>query len=355
MQESNVALVVGGNGIIGRNTTRYLESAENWKQVIVTSNRPLDYDTTASTVQMDLRDPSSLDRKAAMLAAVTHVFYAAYMERPTLAEQTSDNLLLLQNLVEGLERHAPAFKHITFIQGGKAYGAHLGKYKTPALESDARHFPPNFYYSQQDYLTKQSAGKSWSWTAVRPDIMVGYAVGNPMNMANLIAVYATLCRELDVPFRFPGSDKAFDVLVNVTDAEILGKGMEFAALNEECYENIYNVTNGDIFRWRQIWPALADYFGVSTADPITFNLVTYMADKEMVWQAIVNRYNLKPYTIGDLANWPFGDFIFNVEADAFFDVNKFRRAGFHHMHKPSVDSFLETFDELKAERIIPAY
>jgi len=354
MQIKRVALIVGANGIVGRNMAKYLQSRDNWDEVIITSYREPDFDTTAVFVRMDLTDPAAVENNAADLADVSHVFYAAYMEKKTLAEQTATNIGLLQNLVLGLEKIAPGFKHLTFIQGGKAYGAHLGKYKTPALETDSRHFPPNFYYSQQDFLTTQSAGKGWSWTAVRPDIMVGFAVGNPMNMANLIAVYATLCRELNVPFRFPGSDKAYQVLVNITDSEILAKGMEYAALHEECYGQIYNITNGDIFRWEQIWTKMADYFHVGMDSPITFPLADYMVDKEEAWAAIVKKYGLKPHTVRELANWPFGDFIFNVEADAFFDVNKFRRAGFQEMQVESFESFKNTFDELKAQNIIPA-
>ncbi|SEO05938.1 Nucleoside-diphosphate-sugar epimerase [Mucilaginibacter gossypiicola] len=354
MQTKKIALIVGGNGIVGRNMAKYLQARDIWDEVIITSYREPDFETTAKFVHMDLTDAQAVENNAAALAGVSHVFYAAYMEKQTLAEQTATNILLLQNLVLGLEKVASGFKHLTFIQGGKAYGAHLGKYKTPALETDSRHFPPNFYYSQQDFLIKQSAGKAWSWTAVRPDIMVGFAVGNPMNMANLIAVYETLCNELNVPFRFPGSDMAYKVLVNITDSEILAKGMEYAALHEDCYSQIYNVTNGDIFRWEQIWPKIAAYFNVNMDSPITFPLAEYMADKEEVWAGIVEKYGLKPHTVKELANWPFGDFIFNVEADAFFDVNKFRRAGFHEMQVESFESFKNTFDELKAQNIIPA-
>lgn len=354
MHNKIVALIVGGNGIVGRNMAKYLQTRDIWDEIIITSYREPDFETTAKFVRMDLTDSNAVENNAAALANVSHVFYAAYMEKKTLAEQTATNILLLQNLVLGLEKVALGFKHLTFIQGGKAYGAHLGKYKTPALETDSRHFPPNFYYSQQDFLTKQSEGKAWSWTAVRPDIMVGFAVGNPMNMANLIAVYATLCKELNVPFRFPGSEMAYKVLVNITDSEILAKGMEYAALHEACYGQIYNVTNGDIFRWEQIWPKIAAYFGVSMDSSITFSLADYMADKEDLWAGIINKYGLKSHTIKELANWPFGDFIFNVEADAFFDVNKLRRAGFHEMQVESFESFKNTFDELKAHKIIPA-
>jgi nucleoside-diphosphate-sugar epimerase len=349
---TNTILVVGGNGIIGRNAVSYLHSTGQWS-VIVTSASPLDYESPARYVQLDLLDEQAVAKQAEQLWEVTHVLYAAYIEGKTLAAQTQVNLALLRNLVTGLEAVAPDFRHITFIQGGKAYGAHLGRYKTPALENDPRHFPPNFYYSQEDFLREQSAGKAWSWTAVRPDIVVGFAVGNPMNLANLIAVYASLCKELNVPFRFPGSLQAYHVLVNVTDATVLAKAVEWVATHEECQEQIYNVTNGDIFRWSQLWPRFAEYFGVEYAEPITFPLKEYMEDKAELWQQMVQKYNLKSHTLDELAQWPFGDFIFNVEADAFFDVNKLRRAGFYEMHLDSFTSFRNQFEHLKAEKIIP--
>jgi nucleoside-diphosphate-sugar epimerase len=349
---TNTILVVGGNGIIGRNAVQYLLATGHW-QVLVTSASALDYQTEARYVQLDLLDPQAIANQARQLREVTHVIYAAYIEGKTLAAQTQVNLALLRNLVTGLEAVAPGFRHISFIQGGKAYGAHLGRYKTPALENDPRHFPPNFYYSQEDFLRQQSVGKAWSWTAVRPDIVVGFAVGNPMNLANLIAVYASLCKELRVPLRFPGSLQAYQVLVNVTDATVLAQALEWVATQEECRGQIYNVTNGDIFRWSQLWPKFAEYFGVEYAEPITFPLHEYMADKAELWQQMVQRHGLKSHTLEELAQWPFGDFIFNVEADAFFDVNKLRRAGFQAMHLDSFTSFRTQFEHLKAEKIIP--
>jgi nucleoside-diphosphate-sugar epimerase len=347
------ALVVGGNGIIGRNTAEYLVATGEWN-VLISSRSPLDFDTTATFLALDLLQENAVLAQREALQAVTHVFFAAYIERPTLAEQTATNAQLLKNLVDGIEQVAPNLEHITFIQGGKAYGAHFGLYKTPALETDARHFPPNFYYDQEDYLRQASAGKRWGWTALRPDIVVGLAIGNPMNLATLIAVYASLCKELNVPFRFPGPPQAYEVLVNVTDVRLLAQGQEYVATHEGTDGEIYNLTNGDIFRWKQLWPRFAQYFGVAVDEPQPFSLADYMADKPALWEAMVRKYHLAPHALNELVQWPFGDFIFRVVYDAFLDVNKLRRLGFHEMHVPSYDSFERVFDELKAQRIIPA-
>jgi nucleoside-diphosphate-sugar epimerase len=352
--KNQTALVVGANGIIGRNLGKHLQATKNW-DVILTSYSELDYESTLKFVKLDLTDPESVAKQASTLARVTHVFFAAYVERKTLAEQTSANLSLMKNLIDGVEAVSPSLKHVTFIQGGKAYGAHLGQYKTPAKETEPRHFPPNFYYSQEDYLRSKSAGKFWTWTAIRPDIVVGQAVGNPMNVANILGVYASLCKELGVAFRFPGSHEAYNALINVTGADILAQGMEWAALNDKCSEEIFNITNGDIFRWSDAWPKIAEQFGLEVADPLTFSLTEYMADKEQLWVSMVEKHGLKDHALSELVQWPFGDFIFNVKYDAFFDVNKARRFGFQAMNLDSAEQIVGVLKNLQQDKILPQW
>jgi nucleoside-diphosphate-sugar epimerase len=351
--EKKTALITGGNGIIGRNMALYLESTGNWN-IIVSSQSPLGYTGSFEYLQMNLNQAGSVEANREKLKLVTHVFFGAYVEMPTLAEQTTVNSQLLENLVSGIEKVSPVLEHVTLIQGGKAYGAHLGKYKTPAKETDHRHFPPNFYYNQEDFLRQQSAGKSWSWTALRPDIVIGLAIGNPMNLATIIAVYATLCKEIGVPMRFPGPDKAYDVLVNVTDALLLSKGMEYVATHEAGKGEVFNFTNGDIFRWKELWEKIGKYFGVEVDVPMTFSLTTYMADKKQLWEEINRKYQLQGISLDRLVKWPFGEFIFNNIYDSIMDVNRLRRIGFNEMHMDSYSSFERVFNELKSHKIIPS-
>lgn len=350
--ETKTALIIGANGIIGRHLTEYLSSIAAWN-VLASARSTLNYETTAQFIPLDLTNVQGMTEAAGQLKDVTHVFFNAYTERKTPYEQSEANLAILSGLVPVLERSAPKLKRILFIQGGKAYGAHLGIYKTPAYETDARSITPNFYYDQEDYLRKQSEGKSWSWTAIRPDIVIGFTVGTPMNLANLIAVYATLCKEEGIPMRFPGSYRAYNALVNVTGTGILSKSLEWAATEDEAENEIFNVTNGDIFRWSQLWPRIGDFFGVEVAEPQTFSLREYMPGKKDLWAQIIKKYGLKPYGLDTLVQWGFGDFIFNVEVDAFLDVNKARRFGFHEMNGDSLKIFLNTFQQLKDAHIIP--
>ena len=62
-----------------------------------------------------------------------------------------------------------------------------------------RHFPPNFYYNQEDYLARRvREGASWTWNALRPGPICGFSHGSFMNIVVSTALYATLCKELDL-------------------------------------------------------------------------------------------------------------------------------------------------------------
>src|SRR5690606_2777422 len=125
--------------------------------------------------------------------------------KPDLGEWVDSNTSMLRNLVETIEPIAPGLQHIHVMHGTKWYGNHLGPFKTPAKEDDPRHMPPNFYYDQWDYLVQRQQGKAWSYSAARPHAISGLAIGNPMNLTMVIAVYAAISKELGLPLCHPGS------------------------------------------------------------------------------------------------------------------------------------------------------
>jgi hypothetical protein len=55
----------------------------------------------------------------------------------------------------------------------------------------------------------------------------------PMNMATVIAVYAALCKEMELPLRFPGSTAAYRAVMEMTDAELLAKAIVWAGKRGE--------------------------------------------------------------------------------------------------------------------------
>ncbi len=342
-EERKVALVAGANGVIGKNLIAHLETLPGWR-VIGLSRRG-----GPGQIAVDLLDADDTRAKLGGLDDVTHVFYAAYVDKPTWAELVPPNLAMLTNVVDAIEPVAPGLRHISLMQGYKVYGAHLGPFKTPAREDDAGHMPPEFNVDQQQFLEKRQAGKAWTWSAIRPSVVGGTALGNPMNLALAIAVYASISKELGLPLRFPGKPGAYDSLLEMTDAGLLAKATVWATGSEN---EAYNIANGDLFRWNDLWPRIARYFDLEVAPPLPMSLDVVMADKEQLWTSIAAKYGLEvPYSAVS-SSWAFADFVFGWDYDMFADGSKARRAGFHE-YAETPEMFFRLFDEFRKAKVIP--
>jgi nucleoside-diphosphate-sugar epimerase len=350
-QVQKVALVVGANGVIGGNLIAHLLTLPDW-QIVGLSRRGGVSTDCVRYISVDLLDPLDTREKLATQRDVTHIFYAAYQDRPSWADLVPPNLAMLVNVVDGIEPIAPGLKHISLMQGYKVYGAHLGPFKTPARESDANHMPPEFNIDQQDFLERRQIGQRWTWSALRPSVVVGFGLGNPMNLAIVIAVYAAMSKELGLPLRFPGKPGAYDTLLEMTDAGLLARATIWAATNPACANQAFNITNSDLFRWNELWPKIATFFDLQVAPGLPMSLGTVMADKAALWNEMVAKHGLEATSYGEVSSWAFGDAVFGWNYDFFADGSKARRFGFHE-HIDTADMFMAVFSDLRSRRVIP--
>jgi nucleoside-diphosphate-sugar epimerase len=345
------ALVAGALGVTGRTLVNHLVSLGDW-EVIGISRRTPEFQTSAKYVAADLLNRSEVESRLGGIDDITHIFYAALYWGTNVFDEVAPNLGMLTNVVEVVERFSKKLRKVVLLEGAKYYGAHLGPYKTPAKENDPRHLPPNFYYDQQDYLEERSVGKSWSWSALRPSLICGFAVGNPMNMATVIAVYTVLCKEMGLPLRFPGSTKAYNALMEMTDAELLAKAIVWAGENDRCDRHAFNITNGDFNRWTNLWPRVAEFFKMDYAPPQRYPLAQFMLDKETVWNRLVKKYDLLEYSFKDAVSWPFGEAVFNLDYDVISDTTKSRQYGFHEW-VDTEEMLFRLFAQFEKMRFIP--
>jgi nucleoside-diphosphate-sugar epimerase len=238
------------------------------------------------------------------------------------------------------------------MQGTKIYGSHLGPFRTPAKETDPPHMLPNFYFDQEQWLRRLAATSNISFAALRPQTVCGFATGVPMNLINVIAVYAAISKELGLPLRFPGKPGAWTAIYQVTDAGLLSRAQVFAATAPTAANAVFNITNTDFFRWCNVWPRIAEAFDMPWAAPQTIRLTEFMADKAPLWADMVARHGLMPNAYADLVAWPFGDYVFACDWDIMSDTLKIRQAGF----TEGVDSeamLVSLLRDYRAQKIVP--
>ena len=345
------ALVAGATGVVGRNLLRQLIPDPDW-DVIAVSRRKPNIEGNYRHLSVDLLDPAYAKKKLGGLSEVTHIFYAAYIEKPSWSDMVAPNLAMLVNLIDAIEPAALNLAHVNIMHGTKWYGSHLGPFKTPAKENDPGRLPPNFYYDQHTFIEERQVGKNWTWSTARPHSICGFAIGNPMNLVMVLAIYATISKALGLPLRHPGSEANAGALYNVTDSDLLARACVWMSTDPGAANEPFNITNGDLFRWQDMWPAMADYFGMETAHPQKIDLVHVMADKGPLWESLVNKHDLLPIPYEQLVAWTYGNFVFTPEFDIISSTIKARQYGFSEA-QDSQEMFLRQFEGLRQNRIIP--
>ncbi|WP_374632440.1 SDR family oxidoreductase [Ferrovibrio sp.] len=347
-----LALVAGARGIVGGNLVDRLLQ-QGWRVIGVSRGDGGPTRPNYQHIGCDLLNPAACAAIAPELRSVSHVFYTARASAPEPAAEIAANLGMLRIVMEQLLSQADGLRHVCLVHGTKWYGSHLGAFRTPAREEDPRHAGSNWYFDQHDFITAYQKGKAWTWSTVRPHIVFGIAVGYPFNLVATLAAYASLCRESGAALDFPGSARAYNALSQATDTNLLADAMIWSAQSSEAANQDFNVINGDYFRWCNLWPSLADSFGLRCGEPVSRRMSELMADSDNRWDALVSRHGLASVRLDMLANWHFADFLFKTEWDALSSTVKIRQAGFD---RPlaTEKSMLDIIAEMRCRKLIPS-
>ena len=285
-------LVAGVSGVVGFAAARHF-AARGWDVVGLSRRRPARLDHVPH-LAVDLADRAQTARAIAELSDVTHVVYAALFEKPGLIrgwrepDQMARNLTMLSNLYEPLVEVAD-LRHLSLLQGTKAYGAHVEPMPVPGRERNPRHEHENFYWLQEDYLRGRQAGAGWALTIVRPQVIYGEAQGGNMNALPALGVYAALLRSSGEPLHYPGRVAPISEAV---DADLVARMLEWAATEPAAADETFNVTNGDVYSLRNVWPVVADAFGMEPGDDVPMSLAAGLPEREPEWRGLVDRFGL---------------------------------------------------------------
>ena len=350
------ALIAGVSGIVGNNLARHL-LRQGWEVSGLARRPPADI-AGLQPVAADLLEPAGL-RQALAGSRPSHIFITTWLRQPTEAENIRVNSAMVRNLLDAV-RPAASVRHLALVTGLKHY---LGPFEaygkgrlpaTPFREEQPRLDVENFYYAQEDEVFAAASRDGFGWSVHRPHTIVGYSIGNAMNMGVTLAVYATICREAGRPFLFPGSAAQWHGLTDMTDARLLARHLQWAATTPAARDGAFNVVNGDIFRWNWMWGRLAGWFGL---EPAAFPgqgtpLERQLADAAPLWAEIARKHDLIEPDLSRLASAWHTDADLGRPIEVVTDMGKSRRLGFLD-YQSSDDAFFDLFGRLREARIIP--
>lgn len=351
------ALVVGVNGIVGSEITRKLAIRRGW-EVYGLSRSAHELPQGVRPVLADLQDPDSVAR-ALEDVHPTHVFLTAWSKQESEEENIRVNGAMIRNLFDALSP-AETVQHAALMTGLKHYMGPFEAFgtgemrETPFREESERLETPNFYYAQEDELFAAAERDGFTWSVHRAHTVTGHAVGNAMNFALTFAVHAAIARETNTPMVFPGTQLVWNCLTDLSDSQVVADQMLWASTTPGIGNEAWNVTNGEVFRWRWLWPRLAEALGAEweapSAEPQP--LVEQMAGKEQLWAEMAEKHGLAESRLDRVASFWHTDSDLGVEVEVVADMTKSRLAGFD-TYIGTEQAFLQLFDQYEADGLVP--
>jgi nucleoside-diphosphate-sugar epimerase len=358
----NRILVAGATGIAGTATVQHFGSLQDW-EVVALSRRQPSAPPGVRGVSVDLTNRDQCQEVLGKLG-ITHIAFMALHEQDDLVEgwrqrtQMEVNLAMLRNLLDALEPSTPTLRHITILQGGKAYGSHLAPVPVPAKERWPRGDHEIFYWPQEDLLRERQQNAEWTLSILRPSMILGESVTSPMSIIAALGVYASVMKHQGEPLRFPGGGR---YVTACTDSRLIGQAVEFVATTAEVAGETFNVVNGDVLVWQDLWPALARHFNMPLGDPVPMRLTDEMPQLAKVWDEIVDLHRLQPLSMADLIGgaWQFADHAFAYGQEhppdrIVMSPIKLRQAGFAACFDTE-DSILYWLTRMQEKRILPRW
>jgi nucleoside-diphosphate-sugar epimerase len=353
-------VVFGATGVIGYAASEHFSGLAGW-EVVAVSRRPVDLDGVVH-VAVDLADATASARalRSQPFRGTTHVVYAALQESADLVSGWRDrdlmarNLLMFRHALEPLAAVCAELQHVSLLQGAKAYGLHVGRAAVPAKERAPRDDHENFYFLQEDALRAMAEGASWSWTILRPQVVFGQSIGSPMNLLPALGVYASIERERGGPLAFPGGPPGVHEAV---DARLLARALAWAAAAPQARGETFNITNGDVFSWPDLWPVIAGAFGMEPGAAVPQQLAETMPPRAGEWAAVADRYGVRaPREMAAFVgtSWVYADMLLGStrRVPALLSTVKLRQAGFGDCIDTE-DMFREWFGVLQERRLLP--
>jgi len=356
-------LVAGATGLVGHACLKHF-AAEPGCEVIAVSRRRPDDTFGARWYPLDLADAQACAALAPQLAGVTHLVYAALHERPGLVAgwredaQIRLNEAMLRNLFEPLEKAAPGLRHVALLQGTKAYGVHVRPLTVPARENRSEmHEQPNFYWNQERFIRERQRGKDWRWSILRPVLIVGCSVGSAMNVIPALGVYAALMRRSGkTALDYPGG---VGRVAQAVDADLLARAIAWSGEVAAARNEIFNVTNGDVFVWPNVWPAIADALGFEAGEHVPLRLDSEIRPQEAAWTDIRAAHGLKSGTLKEFVglSFEYADYTMGFGRDrpgppAIVSTIKLMQAGFCEVMDTEA-MFAKAIAEMQAKKLLP--
>ncbi|RDW86259.1 uncharacterized protein DSM5745_02901 [Aspergillus mulundensis] len=391
MASTNHAIVFGAAGLLGWATLNQLLSPTSpFSRITAILNRPVS--------ESDLHLPPAPDRPALEIASginllqgtagdlakqlkekvpdvesITHVFYFVFSPfNGDHVEECNQNCDMVRRVVDALNTLALNLQSFIYPGGSRGYGTYIpgGIFQPPLTESMADTLPEDYaktvaYPWIRKILNDASKGRSWTWSELCPDAVIGFtpngsAFSLALHWAQYLSLYAYNHRhqlsegkEVEVPY--PGNEAGYRSLFTPVSGPILGKIAIHAALNPgTCGGKVINMLDKDKpVSASDLWPGIAAWFGLKGVGLVG-------DDDKLKPGEYIEKYrhlfaeNGKPKALAcgvGAGNKQLDSFGWWLVFDRQFSSERLRSVGFMEQRDP-LEGWMEAFEQFREAGII---
>lgn len=223
--------------------------------------------------------PMTMAQNLSKIPGIHYIFFCAYVpdEDPRVAgylnKQLMNNFLIALG-ISGLKTHV---KRFVLSQDYWRYGPYYGCMKQPCEETDhivsgnrtGQVWPMSYFHEQQRLLIKAAVEWEWEWVITHAHNVLGFTPGNYINPAIAMGLYCTISKAMpgsELPF--PGNMGNYLSMNTWVSARHFAKFCLWVATAPGAGNHSFNVINGDVESFQNLWPKLAQHFGCKIPDPM---------------------------------------------------------------------------------------
>jgi hypothetical protein len=177
-----------------------------------------------------------------------------------------------------------------------------------------------------------------------------------MDLIPPLGVYAAMMREAGRPLDYPGGAAR---VAQAVDVDLLARAIAWSGEAETARNQAFNVTNGDVFTWENIWPAIADALGMKPGKAAPLSLVKESPNWVAPWDALRRKHNLISPGLQEFVGLSFQYADYSMRyghsesgPPSIVSTVKINRAGFTEM-MDTEDMFRKWFADARASRLLP--
>ena len=325
----------------------------HWRDKAPTEGKPTNLKSLKRQLMLGARSLPLLR----FIPGATRMFYWKIGAESGSLDADHRNLQMLTNILDIVSGEPHQFRHLSLLTGAKHYGMHLGPdlwpgYQVPFDDEGTTRCPgPNWYYEVEDHL-RASAGP-WSFSIFRPTFIIGYATGAPYNFGTGLAAYAALRKARQEPLTWFGDEASYQCTWEVSDARLIGQMMAWSTGEPAAHGEAFNVASGTPFRWKDLLPEVAAYFGMEAhVERDGLSVRRFLKDNEELWTELVQQHDLRPTALNQLITGDFLDRAMVMDWDVTMTTRKATAAGAPDPATP-LKVFTSLFDRMRQDRWIP--